>query len=215
MIQVMIIEDNADLRERLNQLMEFSPKLNCLIAIDSMEVFFRLPYQKKSPDIVLLDIGLPGMSGLEGIPRIKEKFPDAEIVILTASNAPDKIFKAICLGASGYLLKDINFDYLESNLVLIHEKKGAALSPQVARRVLNYFQKARIQKKPDNIKLKDKEYIIVRSLVDGLSYQETADALKLTIDGIRYHIKNIYKKLQISSKSQLVKKYMDGEIDME
>lgn len=215
MINVIIIEDNSDLRERLEKLMNQSQKLYCIRTVESMETFLRMPHQLYQPHIILLDIGLPGVSGLEGIPTIKEIYPEADIVIFTVSNSPDKIFRAICAGAVGYLLKDINFDYLETNLVAIREKGGAALSPQIARRVLNYFQKGKIKKNPDSIKLKQREYIIVKSLVDGLSYEDIAQSLELTIDGVRYHIKNVYKKLQVNSKSQVIRKFMMGELNME
>lgn len=215
MINVIIIEDNSDLRDRLKVLMNQSQKLHCARAIESMETFVRMSHELYQPHIILLDIGLPGMSGLDGIPTIKEIYPDVAIVIFTASNSPDKIFSAICAGAIGYLLKDINFDYLETNLVAIQEKGGSALSPQVARRILNYFQKGKIKKNADSIKLKPKEYIIVKSLVDGLSYVDIGQALELSLNGVRYHIKNIYKKLQVNSKTQVIRKYMAGEVNRE
>ncbi len=213
MVKVIIIEDNADLRDRIANLMHSSDKLQCLITYDSVEAFLRRPKSEGIPDIILLDIGLPGISGIAGIPKIKQLLPDVEIVILTVQNDPDKIFKAICAGASGYLLKDINFDFLENQLVAIHEKGGSALSPQVARRILSYFQKSKVKKNPKTTKLKDKEFTIVRGLVDGLSYQDVAGVLDITIDGVRYHIKNIYKKLQVNSKAQVIKKYLDGDIE--
>lgn len=212
MVKVILIEDNADLRTRIATLMNSSDKLRCLITFDSVEAFLRRPKSKGIPDIILLDIGLPGISGIAGIPKIKQILPDVEIVILTVQNDPDKIFKAICAGASGYLLKDINFDFLETQLVAIHEKGGSALSPQVARRILSYFQKSKVKKNPIATKLKDKEFAIVRGLVDGLSYQDVAGIMEITIDGVRYHIKNIYKKLQVNSKAQVIKKYLDGDI---
>jgi len=212
MINVIIVEDNSALRERLMTLMNQSQKLECVRAIESVEAFLRMSHQSYQPQIILLDIGLPGMSGLEGIPIIKEIYPDAAIVILTTSNAPDKVFRAICAGATGYLLKDIDFDFLETSLIGIQEKGGAALSPQVARRVLDYFQRGRINKNPHGVKLKPKEYVIVKSLVDGLSYEDIAHSLELSIDGVRYYIKNIYKKLQVNSKSQVIRKYMAGEV---
>lgn len=215
MIKVIIIEDNADFRNRLVNLIAESKQITCLRTFSSMENFSRATHSSKIPDIVLLDLNLPGISGIEGIPIIKKILPTTQIAILTASNSPDLIFKAICAGAIGYLLKDINFDYLEYNLVAIHEKGGAAISPQIARRIINYFQKGQITKNPESTKLKDKEYIIVKALCDGLNYKDISDLIGLTVDGVRYHIKNVYRKLQVNSKIQVINKFRAGEIDME
>ena len=215
MTNVIIIEDNAELRNRLINLMEQSKKVVCLGAFSSMEAFSRVTSFSEIPDIVLLDLSLPGISGIEGIPILKEILPTTGIVILTSSKAPDLVFKAICAGAIGYLLKDIDFDYLEYNLVAIKKKEGSALSPQIARRIINYFQKGQISKNSESIKLKDKEYLIVKSLADGLTYKDISDIMGITIDGVRYYIKKIYRKLQVKSKSQVIRKYMSGEIDME
>ncbi len=215
MTKIIIIEDNADLRNRLVNLIEQSKKLKCLRAFNSMEAFAKATLFSEIPDIVLLDLGLPGISGIEGIPIIKGILPTTEIVIFTSTNAPDLVFKAICAGATGYLLKDINFDYLEYNLIAIHEKGGSAISPQIARRIINYFQKGQIAKNSESIKLKDKEYIIVKALCDGLTYKDISDTMEITVDGVRYHIKNIYRKLQVNSKAQVIGKFMAGEIDME
>lgn len=215
MIKVTIIEDYANLRNRLVNLMKQSKKIECMSTYSSMEAFSRAAPFSEIPDIVLLDLGLPGISGIEGIPIIKKFLPNAEIVIFTTSNSPDLVFKAICAGATGYLLKDINFDYLEYNLIAIHEKGGSAISPQIARRIINYFQKGQVAKNSESIKLKDKEYIIVKALSDGLNYKDISDSLELSVDGVRYHIKNIYRKLQVNSKAQVIGKFMSGEIDME
>ena len=213
MIRISIIEDNADLRNRIVNLMDKSKQLKCLHTFSSMEAFSRAAPFSETSDIVLLDLSLPGTSGIEGIPIIRKVLPTAEIVIFTSSNAPDLVFKAICAGANGYLLKDITFDYLEYNLVAIHEKGGAAISPQIARRIINYFQKGGITTHTESIKLKEKEYIIVKALCDGLTYKDISDSLGLTVDGVRYHIKNIYSKLQVNSKIQVINKFRAGEID--
>ena len=212
-IKVIIIEDNIDLRNRLCHLMKQSTQLECTHVFSSVEGILRSSFIEVQPDIILLDIGLPGISGIDGIPKIKQVFPKVEIVILTVYNDPDKIFEAICAGATGYLLKDINFDFLESQLIGIYEKGGAAFSPQVARRVLNYFQKGQVRKSQGKVKLNNKEHLIIRGLIDGLSYQRIAETLGITIDGVRYHIKNIYKTLQVNSKTQAIKKYLDGSIE--
>lgn len=214
MINIAIIEDNIELRERLKKLMDQSDQLSCLIAVESVEQFFHVYTTKISLDILLLDIGLPGISGIKAIPSIKKKLPALEIVMLTVYKDADKIFNALCMGASGYLLKDINFDQLEKHLINIVEVGGAPLSPQIARRVLDYFQPKRLSfsKRPE--KLTKKETQVVRFLVDGHTYQDIADRIGISLDGVRYHVKNIYKKLQVRTKTQVIKKFLNGDIEL-
>lgn len=214
MINVALVEDNLNLRERLKNLMEQSKQLNCAIAVDSVEKFLKYSNANNEIDILLLDIGLPGMSGIKGIPHIHKANPDIDIVILTVHQDPNKIFNAICAGAIGYLLKDLSFSELESHIITVNEKGGSVLSPKIARRVLRHFQGGK-QKITAKTQLTKKEAQVVRLLVDGLSYQQVADKIGLSIDGVRFHVKNIYKKLQVSSKAQVVKKYMEGEIEFD
>jgi DNA-binding NarL/FixJ family response regulator len=215
MIKVAIIEDNINLRDRLKNLMEQSDRLDCLLAVDSVEKFLRYYDKTSGLDILLLDIGLPGMSGIKGIPHIHKIAPDLDIVILTVHQDPDKIFNSICAGAMGYLLKDLSFGELENHIISVKEKGGSVLSPKIARRVLRHFQGGNNTIKNNKTELTKKEVQVVRFLVDGLSYQKVADQIGITLDGVRYHVKNIYKKLQVRSKAQVVKKYLEGDIDFE
>ena len=162
-------------------------------------------------NIVLMDINLPDISGIDGIPLIRRFLPEAEIVMHTVINDYDTIFKCICSGANGYLLKDGNLKKLGQTLTDIQENGGCALTPSVARRILSYFQPMRPEKQAES--LSEQELKISRLLVDGLSYQDVADALNLSINGVRYHIKNIYRKLHITSKGALLKRYREGRID--
>lgn len=212
MIKVAIVEDNQDLRNRMKDLMVKSEKLDCVLAVESIERFMKCQGSLGEVNIVLLDIGLPGVSGIKALPSIKALYPKAAIVILTVYKDPDKIFNALCMGASGYLLKNINFEQLEIHLVSLFEEGGAPLSPQVARRVLDYFHSSKLSFGKPKTKLTTKEFQVVRFLVDGLTYQQIAEQLGVTIDGIRFHIKNIYKKLQVKSKAQVIKKFINGDI---
>jgi DNA-binding NarL/FixJ family response regulator len=215
MIKVAIIEDNINLRDRLKKLMEQSIQLDCLLAVESVEKFLRYYDKDVGLDILLLDIGLPGMSGIKGIPHIHKIAPDLDIVILTVHQDPDKIFNSICAGAMGYLLKDLSFSELENHIISVKEKGGSVLSPKIARRVLRHFQGGNKTIKNNKTELTKKEVQVVRFLVDGLSYQKVADQIGITLDGVRYHVKNIYKKLQVRSKAQVVKKYLEGDIGFE
>lgn len=214
MINVAIIEDNVDLRNRLKDLMEQSEHLNCLLAVESVEKFLRYYNQDSHLDILLLDIGLPGMSGIKGIPHIHKLVPDLDIIVLTIHQDPDKIFNAICAGAMGYLLKDLSFTELEQHIITVKEKGGSVLSPKIARRVLRHFQGGK-KMIAGKTQLTKKEAQVVRFLVDGLPYKKVADQMGISIDGVRYHVKNIYKKLQVNSKDQVIKKYLKGDIDFD
>lgn len=212
MIKVVIVEDNQDLRERMKHFMGKSEKMECVLAVDSIERFMKHHKNVAEINIVLLDIGLPGISGLKALPSIKSLYPEAAIVILTVYKDPDKIFNALCMGASGYLLKNINFNQLEEHLVSMFEEGGAPLSPQIARRVLDYFHTSKLSFGKQKTKLTAKEVQVVRFLVDGFTYQRIAEQLGISIDGVRFHIKNIYKKLQVKSKTQVIKKFINGDI---
>jgi len=214
MIKVALVEDNTKLRDRLKELINQSEHLSCALAVDSVEKFLKYYNPSSEIDIVLLDIGLPGMSGIAGIPHIHKIAPDVDIVILTVHQDPYKIFNAICAGAIGYLLKDLSFAELENHIITVKEKGGSVLSPKIARRVLRHFQDG-TKKIPDKTQLTKKETQVVRFLVDGLSYQSVADEIGISIDGVRFHVKNIYKKLQVSSKAQVVKKYLEGGIEFD
>ena len=213
MVNVAIVEDNVNLRDRLKTLMGQSEQLNCLLSVESVEKFLRYYNESSKIDILLLDIGLPGVSGIKGIPHIHKIAPELDIIILTVHQDPDKIFNAICAGAMGYLLKDLSFTELEQHLISVKEKGGSVLSPKVARRVLRHFQNGK-KTISGKTSLTKKETQVVRFLVDGLSYQKVADEMGISIDGVRYHVKNIYTKLQVKSKSQVIKKYMEGSIDL-
>ena len=121
MIKVAIVEDNINLRDRLKSLMDKSDQLDCLLAVDSVEKFLRYYNAVAGLDVLLLDIGLPGMSGIKGIPHIHKIAPELDIIILTVHQDPDKIFNSICAGAMGYLLKDLSFSELEKHIISVQQ----------------------------------------------------------------------------------------------
>ncbi|MCA0236890.1 MAG: response regulator transcription factor [Bacteroidetes bacterium] len=212
MFNIAIIEDDPMLREELTDFFKKSKQIYCALVVDTIEKFqhFYRPFMQI--DIVLLDINLPGLSGLEGIGVVRNLLPDAEIIMHTVVNDHDTIFKCICAGATGYLLKNGDLPELESTLLSIKENDGCALTPSVARRIISYFQPKSRQK--NDLLLSEQELKVIRFLVDGLSYQEVSDALNISINGVRYHIKNIYKKLHVKSKSALLRRYWEGGLDL-
>ncbi len=186
--------------------------IRCVLVVESISRFRHFFREFMDIHVVLLDINLPEMSGIDGLPTIRRLLPDAEIVMHTMVNDHDTVFKCICAGANGYLLKDGNLQNLERALIEIDENGGCALTPSVARRILAYFQPTSRPAHPEQ--LSEQELKVSRLLVDGMPYQQAADALNMTINGVRYHIKNIYRKLHITSKGELLKRYREGRIDL-
>ncbi|NII27572.1 response regulator transcription factor [Pseudoflavitalea sp. X16] len=207
MIHLALIEDDEVVRRYLAAFFAGSDGIQCSIAAGSVDDFFDKAQQIEQLDIVLTDIGLPGQSGIEGIPGIKRKFPDASIVILSVYMDNDRIFQALCAGAVGYLQKDTA---LEEILNCIHTiyKGGSVMSPTIARKVVDYFAPKRTYNEP----LTAKEQQVIAAMVDGLSYKMIAARLGITLETVRQHIKNIYRKLQVNSKSEVIVKSLKGEI---
>ena len=209
MIKIGIIEDDPFVRNELVSIIQMSTKLEYVLSSESAENF--LKYFPKDLDIILLDLELPGISGVEAIPKIKNKSSEAEIVILSAFKDSDRIFKVLRAGASGFILKDDSLDKIEQTLIDV--KNGIpALSPDIARRMINFFNQEPTTVK--NIQLTKKETEVLRYLIDGLSYKLIASEMEISINSVRYHVKNIYKKLHIHSRPELIKLYLDGEIKL-
>jgi DNA-binding NarL/FixJ family response regulator len=156
-----------------------------------------------------MDIQLPGMSGIEGIGIIKEKYPEIEIIMLTVYHDSHKIFDSLKAGASGYLLKHTSLPEIKESIEKL-ASGGAPMSPQIARKVIQYFNKP--DKKEVESDLTPREQDIVNGLVDGLSYKLIADRFDISIDTVRAHIRNIYKKLHVNSKAEVITKSLRGEI---
>jgi len=208
MIRVGIVEDDKEIREAVKEYLDDQPDYSCLLACESVELFLKQLNDDMLPDVVLMDIGLPGISGINGIKLIKEQFPDIDTIVFTVYHDSEKIFQSLCAGASGYLLKNAPFSELKQAIKIVHGG-GASMSPQIARNVVDFFQ---IPKQKAESVLTDKEKEIVMGLIEGMSYQMIADQSFISIETVRSHIKNIYKKLQVHSKAELIKKSMEGSI---
>ncbi|MDB5284953.1 MAG: two component transcriptional regulator, LuxR family [Bacteroidota bacterium] len=209
-IQVGIVEDNNSLREGLVLYLDMQEELSCCISASSVESFFSKMKNTDAvvPDILLLDINLPGIDGTEGLPQMKQQFPAMNVIMLTINNESDYIFKAMCNGAIGYVLKGVPLAKIKESILDVHQG-GSAISPIIARKMVAYFQP---KKQDAGNSLTEKEKQVVECLVDGLSYKLCADRLNVTLETIRFHIKNIYRKLHVNSKSEVVKKSLKGEI---
>lgn len=210
MIKVGIVEDNVKIRNLIQRYLDMQEQMSCKAAVDSVEEMLDHLENHEHPDVMLMDIQLPGMSGIEGIGIIKKKYPDIEIIMLTIYHDSHKIFDSLCAGASGYLLKHTSLPEIKKSIQNLAEG-GAPMSPQIARKVIQHFNEPEPKKKPES-NLTDREQDIVNGLVDGLSYKLIADRFDISIDTVRAHIRNIYKKLHVNSKAEVIAKSLRGEI---
>jgi DNA-binding NarL/FixJ family response regulator len=200
-ITVAIVEDNTDLREGLTQLIQGTPGYQCVGAFSSCDQFLE-GLKKLKPEVVLMDIGLPGISGIEGVKRVKSQRPETEVLMLTVFEDDKKIFDSICAGASGYLLKKTLPARILEAIQEIHDG-GAPMTASIARKVLGAFQASAPGPSPD-VQLSDREKEVLAGLVKGLSYKMIAAEYSISIDTVRTHIRHIYEKLQINSKAQAI-----------
>ena len=200
-INVAIIEDRRELREGLAMLINGTDGFVCKGKFGSMEEGLRR-VGAENPDVVLCDIGLPGMDGIEGIKILKEKFPELLIIMLTIYDDDERIFNALCAGACGYLLKKTPpvrlLDALREAVA-----GGSPMSPEVARRVITLFREIRPPERAD-YDLSPHELRLLKMLVEGHNYKTAAAEIGVTVHAVSFHMRNIYEKLQVHSKSEAV-----------
>jgi DNA-binding NarL/FixJ family response regulator len=197
------------IREGVQEFLDSQEDVYCISARDSVEMFLASLDPESLPDVILMDIGLPGMSGISGIKILAEKYPDISVIMFTVYHDPHKIFDSLCAGASGYLLKNTPLAEILEAIRIIHAG-GSFMSPPIARKVVDYFQDG--GKKPAASPLTDKEKEIVMGLTDGLSYKMIADSACISLETVRSHIKNIYRKLHVHTKAEVIRKSLSGEI---
>ncbi len=205
-----IVEDNKKIRDLIQRYLDMQDELSCPVAMDTVEEMMDYLEEHQKPEVILMDIQLPGMSGIEGIGLIKQKYPEIEIIMLTVYHDSHKIFNSLCAGASGYLLKHTSLPEIKESILKLLDG-GAPMSPQIARKVINHFQDQQPKKNSES-DLTPREHDIVNGLVDGLSYKMIADRYDISIDTVRAHIRNIYKKLHVNSKAEVIAKSLKGEI---
>jgi DNA-binding NarL/FixJ family response regulator len=208
-IRVAIIEDQRVLREGIGFLLDSTEGFRCAGCFGSMEEALK-KIADDLPDVVLVDIQLPGMSGIEGIRLLKDRWPRLQLIMLTVYEDDEKIFKALCAGASGYLLKRTPPARLMESLKEV-ASGGAPMSPEVARRVISLFKDVR---PPDHAdyRLTPHEVRLLRMLVEGHSYKTAAASLGCSVNTIGTHMRSVYKKLRVHSKSEAVSKALRDRI---
>lgn len=203
---LVIIEDNLVILKALEGYFRASTPFKLLFAATSTEEFIDT-WKDHRIDILLCDIGLPGKSGIEATWYVKRTSSATQVVMFTVFEDKETIFQALCAGASGYLLKDTPMAKIEEQLLEVMGG-GSVMSPQVARMVISYFNP--LLDKKDNMeadRLTQREIEIISMLQHGATYRAVAERLFISVDTVKFHIRNIYSKLQINSRSELINKY--------
>ena len=208
-ITVAIVEDNPDYRNGISYILRASPSCNVVGEFINAEDFLD-EVDNIQPDVVLMDIGLPGISGIEATSIVKQKFPRLQVIILSVFEDDDNVFRAICAGAIGYVAKPVMPQQL-LEAVEYAFNGGTPMSPHIARKVIEMFKQYAPPPKVD-YHLTDRELNVLERLVQGDDYKQIADKLFLSIFTVRAHLRNIYDKLHVHSKSQAVSKALNERI---
>ena len=209
-IRVAIFEDNNNMREGLFQLINGSQGFTCTGAFPNCDDLVRR-IKTANPDVIVMDIEMPGISGIEGVKQAKENFPEIKILMETIFEDDEKIFDSICAGAEGYILKNTAPTEILGAIKEIYDG-GSPMTPSIANRVLKMVKTKPTSHSTNTFNLTDREKEILSCLVEGMSYKLIADECTISIDTVNVHIKNIYKKLQVHSKSEAVAKAIRGKI---
>jgi DNA-binding NarL/FixJ family response regulator len=211
-IRVAIFEDNKLVRDALEAILNGSPGYTCCGAYaDAQLISSRI--KSSSPDVVLMDIEMPGLSGIEATKMLAKEFPEIKVLIQTVFNDSEKIFRALSAGASGYVLKT---DPPAKQMEAIHEvfNGGAPMSPSIAKKVLQFFSHKNVilvMPESNDHRLSDREKEILLLMVEGYNYRTIAEKAFISYETVRTHVKRIYRKLHVASRSEaIMKAYQQG-----
>ena len=207
--KVVIIEDLRDIREGLATMLNFTDGFECVGKFGSMEEALRC-IKSNVPDVVLSDIGLPGMDGIEGVGILKERYPEMVILMLSVYTDNERIFDALCAGAVGYLLKKTPpAQIIEGIREAVNG--GAPMSPEIARKVITIFRDFRPPERVD-YELTPHEERLLKMMVDGHTKKTAAAEIGVSVNTVSFHLKRVYEKLQVHSKSEAVAKALRNRI---
>ena len=209
-IKVVIFEDNTNLRRGLTTLINGSTGFECTGAFGNCDNLIKNITDTK-PDVVLMDIQMPGMDGIEAVKMLKPQFPEIKILMETIFEDDEKVFNSICSGAEGYILKNTPPVQILQAIREIH-CGGAPMTPSIASKVLAMFKSGTSFTRDESYNLTEREMEVLKYLVDGMSYKLVAEKCFVSLDTVSSHVKNIYKKLQVHSKSEAVGKAIKGKI---
>jgi DNA-binding NarL/FixJ family response regulator len=210
-LRVVIFDDNVNVRESIKLLLSTTDTLEL---VDSFDTYGSLieSIESSKPEVVLMDIDMPGINGIEGVGLLRRHFPELPVLMLTGFEDDDKVFSSICAGANGYILKNTRMDLLIQQILEVHQG-GAPMTPVIARKVLTQF--ARVQPDVTNteaFKLSKREQDVLHLLVKGKSYKMIADELSISYETVHSHIKKLYQKLQVNSVGEAVSKTINQKI---
>ncbi|MGB4846564.1 MAG: response regulator transcription factor [Saprospiraceae bacterium] len=208
--KIVIIEDNQVIRDNVSRFIRFHEEFDVVETVGSIESFMHMLQidPRFKTDIILLDIGLPGVSGLDGIPMILELMPEVDIIMLTSYEEEDVILRALCSGACSYLSKKASLEEIVDAIRIV-VKGGSYMSPSIAREIVTHLMGGRVSKATI---LSDRQKEILEKLVEGKSYGTIAHELFISIETVRSHVKALYKVLQVNNKAEAIAKYLRGEI---
>lgn len=204
MIKIAIVEDSRTTREGLKTIIELSKEYECVATCETAEEALQV-LPKHAPAVVLMDIQLPSMSGIECVERLKELLPEVAVIMVTVYEDPDRIFSALRAGASGYLLKRSAPDQV---LTAIRDvgKGGAPMSGEIARKVIQYFRnQSTVSKEVENLTAREKD--VLEHVANGFSNKEIAGRMFVSVDAVRWHLKHIYSKLHVHSRTEAALKF--------
>ena len=202
-INIWLVEDNESYRDTISDLINQLQDVQCSRRFTTVEAALEELDKSDSPDLIFSDIGLPGMSGIEGVKHFREKIPEVPIVILTIYDGDSLVFDAICAGASGYLLKSSTNKEIQ-DAIFETLNGGSPINPKIAHKILKMFTKFTPPK--NSYDLSDREKAILKHVVDGKTYEAIGLELYISYHTVDYHIRNIYKKLQVHSRTDAVSK---------
>ncbi|MES2762555.1 MAG: response regulator transcription factor [Bacteroidota bacterium] len=220
MTYVAIVDDKKSLRNALQERLDAFENYTVLFTAENGKEFLeKMMDARKSvePDVILMDIDMPVMNGIEAVLQGKERYPNSKYLMLTIFDEDEKIFNAIKAGADGYLLKDEPIERIKEAIINLLNDEGAPMSPSIARRALNLLMNSKLEfsalseKMPTtDYKLTDREQQVLTLLVEGLEYKEIGSKINISPNTIRNHISNIYKKLHVTSKTQAIRVFLNN-----
>lgn len=203
-IRVALFDDNKDLRDMFRLLVDAQADMVCVAVHPDLSQLMR-DIDASRPDVIVMDIQMPGMNGIEGVRAIKARHPAAQILMQTVFDDDDKVFDAICAGASGYILKTATVEEITMAIRAVHAG-GAPMTPAIAMKVLSRFRANETVTSTENFGLSDREKEVLTLLVKGRSYKMIADELGISYHTVDSHMRKIYEKLHVHSNAEAVSK---------